>query len=207
MLHISVTAQARPERLSKSARKNLRKEGRVLASVYGKGLPSTSVLLSASDISRVLSAETGENTLIDLAITSKPGRQLARVIAIEMEPITNRFRHIGLHVISATELQKASITVEFIGEPGTVRNKVGVLDVGSDTVEIAALPEDLVGHLTLDVANMEIGDVKYARDLVLPERVELTSDPDLVLVALHHVRVIASEVVADVPTVTTTAAS
>lgn len=190
MLHIAVTAEARPERLTKSARKNLRKQGRVLASVYGKGQDSSSVLLSASDISRVFSAETGENTLIDLSITNRPGRQLARVVAIEMEPITNRFRHIGLHIISATESQKAHVPVELIGEPEAVHNNVGVLEIGLSSIEVAALPEDLIGHLTLDVSGMQMNDVKHVSDLELPARVQLITDPTTPLVSLRAARVV-----------------
>ncbi|MBC8142779.1 MAG: 50S ribosomal protein L25 [Armatimonadetes bacterium] len=185
MKHIAVTAQARPDDMTKSAVKTLRKEGRVLASVYGKGQKSASVILSASDIMRVLSAETGENTLIDLSITDKPGRVLARLIEMEMEPLTNRFRHVGLHVISATETQKASVTVEVIGEPADVHNNVGYLDTVNGAVEISALPESLVGSLTLDVSAMKVGDIKHASDLELPAGMELLSDPDLILVALR----------------------
>ena len=193
MLHIPLTAEARPEKLAKSQCRNLRKAGRVLASVYGKGQPSTSVLLSATDIQRVLASETGANTLIDLSIGGVTGRRLARIVAIEMEPITKRFRHIGLHVISATDSQKATVSVEFLGEPDTVRNKVAVLVVGSDTVDIAAPPEDLIGHIAIDVSQMEIGDVKHVRDLELPTRVELLTDPDAVLVSLRTARVVAEE--------------
>lgn len=185
MKHIAVTAQARPDDMTKSAVKTLRKEGRVLASVYGKGLPSASVILSASDIMRVLGAETGENTLIDLSITEKPGRVLARLTAMEMEPLTNRFRHVGLHVISATERQKAHVTVEVIGEPADVHNNVGYMDAVNSTVEISALPESLVGSLTLDVSAMKVGDIKHASDLELPAGMELISDPDTILVALR----------------------
>lgn len=204
MLHIAVTAEARPERLTKSERKNFRKQGRVLASVYGKGQESSSVLLSASDMLRVFSAETGENTLIDLSITNRPGRQLARVVAIEMEPITNRFRHVGLHVISATESQKAHVPVEFIGEPEAVHNKIGVLEVGTASVEITALPEDLIGHLSIDVSGMQIDDVFHVSDLVLPARVELITDPTAPLVSLRTARVPdgTTDASADSPVVT-----
>jgi large subunit ribosomal protein L25 len=204
MLHIAVTAEARPERLTKSARKNLRRQGRVLASVYGKGQDSTSVLLSASDISRIFSAETGENTLVDLSITNRPGRQLARVIAIEMEPITNRFRHVGLHIISANEPQKAHVPVEFVGEPEAVHNNVGILEVGTSSVEISALPEDLIGHLSIDVSGMQINDVKHVSDLVLPGRVQLITDPTTPLVSLRTARVVDSttDASADSPVVT-----
>lgn len=193
MLHIPLTAEARPEKLPKSQCRNLRKAGRVLASVYGKNQASTSVLLSATDIHRVLASETGANTLIDLSIGGVAGRRLARIVAIEMEPITKRFRHIGLHVISATDSQKATVSVEFSGEPDTVRNKIAVLVVGTDAVDIAAPPEDLLGHVALDVSQMVVGDVKYVRDLQLPARVELLTDPDTVLVSLRPARVVAEE--------------
>lgn len=204
MQHIAVTAEARPERLTKSERKNFRKQGRVLASVYGKGQASSSVLLSASDVLRVFSAETGENTLIDLSISGQAGRQLARVVAIEMEPITNRFRHIGLHVISATESQKAHVPVEFVGEPEAVHNNIGVLEIGTATIEVAAMPEDLIGHLTIDVSGMQINDVKHASDLELPARVQLITDPTTPLVSLRNARVTdgTTDASADSPVVT-----
>ena len=185
MKHIAVTAQSRPDSMTKSAVKTLRKEGRVLASVYGKGQTSASVILSASDIMRVLSADTGENTLIDLSITDMPGRKLARLTAIEMEPLTQRFRHVGLHLISATELQKAHVTVEIIGESPDVHNNLGYLDAVNGTVEISALPEALVGSLTLDVSAMKVGDIKHAGDLELPANMTLISDPEMIIVALR----------------------
>lgn len=197
MKHIAVTAQARPDDMTKSAVKNLRKEGRVLASVYGKGIASTSVILSASDIMRVLGAETGENTLIDLSVTEKPGRVLARLTAMEMEPLTNRFRHVGLHVISASEKQKAHVIVEVIGEPADVHNNLGYLDAVNGTVEISALPENLVGSLTLDVSAMKVGDIKHASDLEMPAGMELLSDPELVLIALRDQRTDGNAAVTD----------
>lgn len=193
MKHISVTAQARPDDMTKSAVKTLRKEGRVLASVYGKGELSTSVILSASDIMRILSAETGENTLIDLAISDKPGRRLARLTAIEMEPLTSRFRHVGLNLISATEMQKATVPVEFVGEPEDVRNNLAFLDTINSTVDISALPENFVGGIVLDISEMKVGDILTVAALQIPEKIEITTDPETVLIVAREPRVEVSE--------------
>ena len=185
MLHIAVTAEVRPERLTKSARKNLRAKGGVLASIYGKGRPSVSVILSASDLSRVLSAANGENTLIDLSIKGRAERQLARLDSIEMEPITNKFRHVGLHTISALDSQKAMIQVNLLGVPDSVHNHLAALETGATLLEVAAMPEDMVGHIDVNVAGMVSGDVIYAGDLLLPKGVTLVSDSQLAVASLH----------------------
>jgi len=186
MKHIAVTAQTRSERLTKGQRKDLRRTGSILASVYGKGRTSTSVLLSASDLSRIFSSETGVNTLVDLAIDDQQTRSLARVTAIEMEPITQRFRHIGLHIIAANETQKASVPIEMVGEPVDVHNHDGIVEQGTTTVEISAMPENLVGHLTLDISNMAMDDVLHVSDLELPQGVEILTSGDTPVASLHR---------------------
>ena len=185
MLHIAVTAETRPERLTKSARKILRAKGGVLASVYGKGRPAVSVILSAADLSRVLSAETGENTLIDLSIQGRAERQLARLDSIEMEPITNRFRHVGLHTISALDSQKGMIQVNLVGEPASVHSHTAILETGAILLEVSAMPEDMVGRVDVNVAGMVGGDVIHAGDILLPPGVTLVSDPALAVASLH----------------------
>jgi hypothetical protein len=43
-----------------------------------------------------------------------------------------------------------------------------VLEVGISSIEVSALPEDLIGHLSIDVSGMQIIDVKHVSDLELP---------------------------------------
>jgi len=188
MEHIAITAEPRPEHLTKGARKALRQSGHILASVYGKGIESVSVILSASDLARVLNTETGTNTLVDLTIGKTKRRQLARLSAIEMEPITHYFRHVGLHVIQSNQMQKANVPIQFVGEAEAMHNHTGLLEPGVATVEIQAMPESLVGHLTVDVSQMEIGDVLHASDLPLPPKVNLLSDPALPIASLRLMR-------------------
>jgi large subunit ribosomal protein L25 len=193
MQHVAVTAQPRAERLTKGQRKDLRRNGTILASVYGKGRESVPVTLSAADLSRVFSSETGTNTLVDLKIGDTSQRSLARITAIEMEPITMRFRHVGLHIISANESQKATVPIEIVGEPEAVHNHEGIIESTLNTVEISAMPENLVGHVTLDVSNMEMDQVLHASDLELPQGVELLTASDATVAALHRTPEVLSD--------------
>jgi large subunit ribosomal protein L25 len=186
MEHIAVEARHREPHLTKGARKELRHQGMILGAVYGRGIESVPVTLKARDLSRVFNAETGMNTLIDLQLDGK--RHLVRVSKLETDPITHYPLHISLQTISATEPQKATISLEFTGEPEAVRAKEGLLEIAHSTIDVRALPEDIVSGLTLDVSDMTLNSVKRAGDVKLPKGYELLTDPDASLVSLHGVQ-------------------
>jgi large subunit ribosomal protein L25 len=187
MQHSAIQAERREATLSKGQRSLLRKSGRVMASVFGKGMDPFSITIEERDIRRVLSTTTSVNTLIDLTVDGQ--KYLARIAAVDRDAITREFLNISLQVIGASNSQKVRMPIELTGEIESVNNKTAQLDVGSSDVEIRALSERLVASLSLDVSAMEMGDVLRASDLSLPEGFELISDPNMSLVSLHPVRV------------------
>jgi large subunit ribosomal protein L25 len=192
MEHIAVEARLRESHLTKGERKELRHQGLILGSVYGRGLEAVSVVLRANDLSRVVNAETGMNTLIDLQVDGQ--RHLVRVSKLETDPITHFPIHVGLQKINAREPQKATIPVELVGEPEAVRTNEGMLEAASPSVDVRAMPESLVSALTLDISDMALNDVRRAGDLTLPKGFELLSDPDAPLVSLRAVQTSAEEI-------------
>jgi large subunit ribosomal protein L25 len=191
MQHIAIEVTPRAEHLTKGERKQLRKDGYILATVYGKGRESVPVTVKASDLARVFRAETGINTLIDLPLEGK--RHVVKVEHIEQDPITHHILHIGLHEIKANEPQKTTIAVETVGQPEAVQAKEGLLELGATTVEVRCLPERAVPNLPLDVSDMKINDVKRAGDLKLPSGFELLTDPATPLASLHVLRAMVTE--------------
>jgi len=191
MQHIAIEVTPRPERLTKGERKQLRKDGNILATVYGKGQESVPVTVKASDLARVFRAETGINTLIDLPLNGK--RHVVKMEHVEQDPITHHILHVGLHEIQANEPQKATIAVEIVGEPDAVHTKEGVLELNATTVEVKCLPEQAVTSVVLDVSDMTINDVRRAGDLKLPGGFELLTDPDMMLASLHVLKARVTE--------------
>lgn len=189
MLHIAIEARPRAAGQTKGDRKRMRREGHVLGSVYGKGMDSIPVTVEARDLVRVLSAESGVNTLIDLSLGGK--RHLVRLADMDHDPITRSLRHVGLHTIVANEAQKATVPVEIVGEPAAVTSGDGVLELSAQVIDIKALPENMVSSLLLDVSEMQIDDSKHASDLPLPKGFELVSAPDTLLAALRTKRDLA----------------
>ncbi len=192
MEHIAVEAQARPLNITKGERARLRRAGHIPAAIFGKGKETVLVTVEARDLAKILASEGGTNTLVDLTIDG--ARHLAKLTEVEIDPIKRAFLHVGLHAISATETQKSQIPVEITGEPESVHLGDAVLEHGTQHVEVRAMPEATPGHFTLDVSNMQIGDVLHASDLTLPAGVELLTPLDAALASLHTARV---EVTAD----------
>jgi large subunit ribosomal protein L25 len=191
MEHIAIEARTRQANTSKGERNRLRRAGHIPAAVFGKGIDGVLVTIEAKDVAKVLASDAGANTLIDLSLDG--ARHLVKLAEVEINPLTRNFQHVGLHKISATEPQKATVPVELIGEPEAARLNEGILDQANFTIDVKALPERLATHITLDISEMQIGDVKHASDIALPAGNELLSPEDTVIVSLK----VARELVTD----------
>ncbi|MES2461236.1 MAG: 50S ribosomal protein L25 [Armatimonadota bacterium] len=191
MEHIAIEAKARQANASKGERNRLRRAGHIPAAVFGKGLENVLVTVEAKDVAKVLASDAGANTLIDLSVEG--ARHLVKLAEVEIDPLSRNFTHIGLHKILASEPQKATVPVELIGEPEAVKLNDAIVDQAHFTVDIKALPERLATHITLDISEMVIGDVKHASDIELPAGNELLSPSDMVILSVKMARVMSTE--------------
>ena len=77
-----------------------------------------------------------------------------------------------------------------IGEAVGV-SKGGNFEQAIHEIEVKCLPGDLPEHLEADITALEIGDSLHVGDIVLPDKVELITDPDLTV--LHVSQPVAEE--------------
>ena len=75
-----------------------------------------------------------------------------------------------------TEKITASIRVLTVGEPADVKSGAGVLLQERDTLEIEALPTDLIDSVTIDISNMKIDDVVRVKDIAIPAGVKFLEE-------------------------------
>jgi large subunit ribosomal protein L25 len=87
-----------------------------------------------------------------------------------------------------TEKVRVKVGVELIGVAVGVKTEGGLLDFIHRDVEIECLPGDIPAHLTLDVAEVHVGQNREASSLSLPPGVTLV-DPHRVLVSVKFARV------------------
>ena len=161
----------------------MRKSGQTPVSLSGKGMDPVSLYVSTSDISGVLHAKTGRNTLINIGFEGE--NHVARLAQVDRNPISRQIIAVSLQKIAAGELQKATIGLTIIGEPRAVHDQAGMLSTFLDHLEVRALPEKMVDSLVVDTSSLLLGESIRAEDIPLPEGFVLLTDPHALVASLH----------------------
>lgn len=155
--------------------KALRRSGKVPAVVYGHNIKPVSIQVDSREVTNTL-RKIGRNTLITLSVDG--GQKMVLTREIQRDPIRRTIQHIDFYEVNMTEKITASIRVLTVGEPADVKSGAGVLLQERDTLEIEALPSDLIDSVTIDISNMKIDDVVRVKDLVVPAGVRFLEEPE-----------------------------
>lgn len=160
--------------------KKLRAEGLLPATVYGKKIGSSNLVVSASDFAKTY-METGETGLIELAV----GSDLKPVLVhhVQRDPVKNTILHVEFHQVDLKEKVHANVPLSLVGEAPAVAQKVGVLLSLLSEIEVEALPTDLPEKIEVDVTSLsEVGQELKVSDLQVPSGVAVLSDATISVV-------------------------
>ena len=148
---------------SKSALKQLRKNGKIPAVFYGKGLESVSLAVSVSDFRKVHGRGL-RNTPLNLKL--EDGASLEAIVyKTDIDIITQDFTHIDFLKISADEEVKVRIPIRLNGVPFGVKTQGGKLFQDTKMVTVSCKPADIPEDIQVDVSDYKAGYTYYVRDL------------------------------------------
>ena len=156
--------------------RRLRKQGLVPAVVYGRGEPNVLLSLRRDDVEKLLH---DHSFIVQVRWDGRD--ESAQVKEIQYDALGDDIIHVDLQRISLTEVITVLVSIEPHGEAEGVKAG-GVLAVQLHEVEVECLPTAVPEKLRVEVAALQIGDDLRVGDLVLPEGVRATEDPDTVVV-------------------------
>jgi len=185
MEKVILNAEIRKE-LGKSKVKELRKSEIIPGVVYRSGKKNLNLKVKSRDLLNVLHTSAGENVLITLKVKGdkKKPERACLVKELQKDPVKENILHIDLNEISLTEKIKVKVPVHPHGEAEGVVKDEGVLEHVLWEVEVECLPTDIPEKIGVEVASMKIGDTVYVKDLVLPPKVTMLSDPELTVLSV-----------------------
>lgn len=158
----------------------LRAEGFIPAVFYGKKEKATSITLSRSDFSKVWK-EVGESTVISL---KQDGGEDIEVLIhdVQLDPLTEEPVHVDFYAFEKGAMLEMEVPLIFTGESPAVKNLGGGLVKVLHELLIKALPKDLPHNLEVDISGLEDFESQVlAKDIKLPEGVELAGNPEEVI--------------------------
>jgi large subunit ribosomal protein L25 len=175
-------------KLKKVARA-LKAENRIPGVIYGAGMESLPISLSAPEFKRVFK-ESGRTNVIDVKVDKEKYKVLIGEIQrhhIDLNPL-----HISFHKIDLKSKITANIPVHIIGEENCVplESPEAVLLLIRDRIEVSALPMDLIDEFVVDISELkEIGDIITMEQLNFDKKkIEITDfDPEYPIVKIDFV--------------------
>ncbi|MDZ7726189.1 MAG: 50S ribosomal protein L25 [Candidatus Campbellbacteria bacterium] len=180
----TISVEKRTERGKKL--KELRSQGKIPAVFYGPKDNSEAITLSRSEFDSLLSKE-GESSVVTLK-----GDDIEKDVLIQdiqTHPVTQFVEHVDFYVIDKTKKVEVSVPIEFVGESPAVKSLGGTLIKVLHELDIKVLPTDIPHEINVDVSELnDFESVIYARDLKLPEEVELMTNPDETVVFAEEPR-------------------
>lgn len=196
MQRLTLSVEKREE-VGKGVARGLRRKGIIPAVIY-KGEDSMPIQLSAKEFLYFINKTAGEQVVVNLDFSDETRQALLK--DYQVNPVMGNLLHADFQEVSATESMNVMVNIVISGEAIGVKRDNGILQYGIRAVEIECLPENIPGHIDIDVSNFGIGHSIHVGDLKLGENVRVLTDSDELIVTVTALKgeVVAAEVVPEV---------
>jgi large subunit ribosomal protein L25 len=170
---------AQPRSVTGKQVRQLRREGKLPAVVYGPGGEPKPIQLDAREATRVFRRVHGAE-LIDLEVEGVTRKVL--VHDLQRHSIRGDFLHADFYAVDMNRTIRVRIPIRLTGTSAAVTRDSGVLVRGLTDLEVECLPVHLITSIEVDQGVLEnIGNAILVRDLTVPETIKvLTNGDDLV---------------------------
>ena len=193
----SSTIEAQPraaESRGKNEARRLRRTGKLPAVLYGGKKETVAISVDPKAITQILHSASGHNTIFEVSVDGE--RTKAMIVDWQYEPIKDSLLHVDLKRIAMDQRLKVSVPIQLKGEPEGVKTQGGILEQMLREVEIECLPDDIPGHIDVDVSNLVFGTVIRVSDLPHDPKLKFLSDANS---PVAHITTVKEEEVAPPP--------
>ena len=164
---LTLPAEAR-ERAGKGASRELRRNGRVPAVIYGDKKEAVSVHVEEKHLTRMLSTGHFMNSVIMIDAGGKPHRTLPK--DVQFHPVSSRPIHVDFLRIGEHSQVHVNVPVHFIDEelsPGIKRG--GVLNLVRHDLELICDAAEIPEQIEISLTGLDVGDSIHISNVTLPK--------------------------------------
>ncbi len=165
--------------IEKQAVKQLRRDGYLIANIYGKGIENINAAFKVNDFVRYMKNKT------TIAFDIKVGDTTCKAVIKEYQkhPVTGALLHVDLQVAIPGVVANYLVPVTVEGTPKGLKNK-GLLAYHRRRVAVSCTIENLPSSFHFVIDDLDTGDNFLVRDIKLPEGVKCNLDPRVPVVGM-----------------------
>jgi large subunit ribosomal protein L25 len=184
---MTITIQAeKRSTFGKNANRQLRRQGRVPAILYGGAAASVPLALEKKDIVLIMKTETRENTLFKVGFGGE--MRDAMIKELQIDPVSDELIHADLVQIAMDKIIRVTVPVVPKGEAFGVKTEGGFVDFVTREIEVDCLPKDIPERIEIDITGLHLHQSVKIEAVTPPPGVKFVGDPGtvLVLISLPH---------------------
>jgi large subunit ribosomal protein L25 len=174
----------------KNAARQLRAKGLAPAVFYGLGVTPVNLAVAPKALLKVLGTAYRRNQLVEVEVAGQ--KQLAMVKELQVHPVTRAIEHVDLYKVDIGKPVNTAVPLLTEGRAkGVVAG--GEIFVNFRALPVRCTPDRVPALITVDVANMELGDTLRTKDIAMPEGVQILLDPERSVISCAEPRKIKTE--------------
>jgi large subunit ribosomal protein L25 len=174
--------------------KHLRQEGKTPAVIYDHGKQSIVVQAPYLELYRVYQ-KAGKHHPINLI--AGPNKYVALIKTVTFDPRKNQLSHVVFNAVDKYQKVEAEVPLRAKYDEGNEsspaeRSSLIVLEQLT-VVEVKAVPEKIPDYLEYNGEKLvEVGDQATVADLIVPDGVEVTTEPEHVIATVYEPSALAA---------------
>ena len=148
------------ESIGKKGTKALRRDGYLIANIYGKGFENINAAFKMNEYIRVVRNK--ETLSFPVSVN---GQEMNVVVqSYEAQAVTGNLLHVDLMVAQPGVVATYNVPVVVSGEALGLKNK-GLVHIAKPRLTVKCTPENLPNSIEIDVTPMDVGASRLVRDL------------------------------------------
>lgn len=156
----------------KGAARAVRKMQNIPAVIYGEKKEPASIELNGRDFNMLLEQPSLRTKLFEIMVGGN--KEDAMLMDIQYHPVSDKVVHVDFKRIDVKKPVHVVVPVEVINADISKGIKLGgVLNFAVRKVALVGLVSDMPEKITIDLADVTIGDTIHGSDLVLPKGITL----------------------------------
>jgi len=150
-----------------SPARELRRNGKIPAVVYGPSTEPASVTVGIKDLETAIKNRTGSQVFVNLSIEDEGVTTRSVMLKdLQKHPVTGNFLHADFYDVDMSRKIKVWIPVVTTGKCLGVEMG-GMLQIIRRELEALCYPGDIPEAVTLDVTNLDVGDSIHIKEVAV----------------------------------------
>jgi large subunit ribosomal protein L25 len=176
---LKLSAESRTE-VGKKISKQLRKNGKIPAIIYGLDKDSVPISIILDDIKGVMKAEKGMNSLLRI---EREGAEPvdAMLKEVQWDYLSDHIIHADLIRIDLNKPVVVHVPIRITGEAIGVKVEDGIFDFIVRAVDVRCMPAKIPTEIVVDVSELHSGQSLKVEELEENEELTYVTDPSVVI--------------------------